>query len=380
MAMAGRWRWTSLVVALLLAGVLAAPARAIGEFGPPVTIENPPCDFTFNVDQAQDASGVTHGFSTLWGDCNQNFAVNYFEGSGSGWTVEATPYRGFVVAVAWDTTGTYLLYVDASLNLRITKRQSNGVYIQGRLLSTNVRFDGSTAQGDVVATGGRWWAVWREHLAPGGGPGDEFDQTDLFQAYTIGGTYVPRGRITSNPRWDSAPTLALTPATTFPIRLVWVRGGSDFGAPTESDLRRALGDQGGGWISNTLATAGFLNLWPEVKMLGTTTYVVWNRDGRTVQANNATGSFLSKTFLTPAMQNHRPRLTVAPGHVAVGWTTQGTFNAFVAERVGTSWAGTTASPIGLSRLQILVGIAATGGNVTATIVSNDSQLYSTTET
>ena len=39
-----------------------------------------------------------------------------------------------------------------------------------------------------------------------------------------------------------------------------------------------------------------------------------------------------------------------------------------------------ASPIGLERLQILVGIAATGGNVTATIVSNDSQLYSTTET
>jgi hypothetical protein len=107
---------------------------------------------------------------------------------------------------------------------------------------------------------------------------------------------------------------------------------------------------------------------------------VWNRDGRTVQANNATGAFLSRTFVTPAMQNHRPRLTVAPGHVAVGWTAAGTFDAFVAERVGTSWTGRTASPAGLTRPQILVGVAATGGNVTATIVSAGLQLYSTTET
>ena len=370
-----------LFLVVLLAGVMATPARAIGEFGPPVTIDDPPCDFTFNVDQAQDASGVTHGFSTLWGDCNQDLAIRYYEGSGAGWTVEATPYRGFVVAVAWDTTGTYLLYMDATLNLRITKRQTNGVYIQGRLLSsrTNVGIDGSIAQGDVVATGGRWWAVWREHVTPGGGPGGEFDQTELFQAYTIGGTYSPRERITGNPSWDGFPSLALTPGTTFPIRLVWKRGGSDFGA-NEGDLRRALGDADGGWISTTLATAGFLNTWPEVQMLGTTTYVVWNRDGRTVQANNATGTFLSKTFLTPAAQNHRPRLAVSPGHVVVGWTTAEALDAFVAERVGTSWTGRVASPAGLTRPQVLAGVAGTGGTATATIVSFGSQLYSATET
>jgi hypothetical protein len=381
MAVAGRWRWVSLIVAVLLAGVMATPARAIGEFGPPVTIDNPTCEFdAFNVDQVQDASGVTHGFSDLWGtDCNSGFVIRYFEGSGAGWTVEDTPFRGFVVAAAWDTTGTYLLYVDRSLDLRISKRQSDGVYIQGRLLSTNVRFDGSTAQGDVVATGGRWWAVWREHVAPGGGPGDELDQTELFQAYTIGGTYVPRERITSNPSWDGFPSLALTPGTTFPIRLVWKRGGSDFGA-NAGDLRRALGGADGGWISTTLATAGFLNTWPEVQMLGTTTYVVWNRDGQTVQANNATGTFLSKTFVTPAAQNHRPRIVVAPGHVVVGWTTAGTLDAFVAERVGTSWTGRVASPAGLTRPQVLVGVAATDGTATATVVSFGSRLYSATET
>ena len=377
-------RMFSLVAAVLLLAALAAPARAIDPFGPPVTISDPPCEFdAFNVDLARDTSEVAHGFVDLWGtDCNADFGIDYFEGSGTTWTREATPYRGFVVAVTWDPTGTYLLYVDAArLELRITKRLTNGTYTGGRLLSTHVGPDGSSAQGDVVATGGQWWAVWREHVAPGGSPGSEFDQTELFQAYSIGGTLHPRQRITSNPRWDGAPSLALTPATTFPLRLVWTRGGSDFGASTESDLRRALGNAGGGWISTTLATAGFHNFWPDVQVLGTTTYVTWNRDGRTVQANNASGTFLSHTFNTPAAQNHRPRIAVSPGNLVVGWTvpTSTSFRAFVAERVGSSWTGAYASP-SVTRLQLLQGVAPRSGTATAVILSFRSRLYATTET
>ena len=172
-------RGLSLVAAVLLVGALAVPARAMGFLGPPVGIWDPVCDFdAFNVDLVRDASEVAHGFADLWGCPTPDFRIDYFEGSGTTWTRQATPYRGFVVAVAWDTTGTYLLYVDiARLELRITKRLTNGVYTGGRLLSTHVSFDGSSAQGDVVAVGGQWWAVWREHVAPGGIPGDEFDQT-----------------------------------------------------------------------------------------------------------------------------------------------------------------------------------------------------------
>jgi hypothetical protein len=85
-----------LVMAVLLAGVVAAPALAIGAFGPPVTIDNPTCSFDgFNVDQAQDASGVTHGFSSLYGsDCNTDLVIRYFQGSAAGWTVESTPSGG----------------------------------------------------------------------------------------------------------------------------------------------------------------------------------------------------------------------------------------------------------------------------------------------
>jgi hypothetical protein len=376
-------RLLPLGAALLLVAVLATPARAIGSFGPPVGIDDPPCTFDgFNTDLARDTGEVAHGFTDLWGSsCNTGVRIDYFEGSGTAWTREATPYHGFVVAVAWDRTGTYLLYVDiARLELRITKRLSNGTYTGGRLLSTHVGPDGSLAQGDVVAAGGQWWAVWREHVAPGGSPGDEFDQTDLFQAYTVGGTLHARQRITTAPQWDSAPALARTPAGTFPLTLVWARGGSDFN-PGQTDLRRALGNAGGSWSSSSLATLGVLNFWPDVQVDGTTTYVAWNRDGRTVAADNRAGSFASHTFNTPGVQNVPPRVAVSSGSVSVGWTapTSTTFRAFVARQAGSAWTGTFASPASATRRQLLEGIAPKAGKATAVILSLGSRLYATNE-
>ena len=106
-------RGLSLVAAVLLVGALAVPARAIGSLGRRISIWDPVCDFdAFNVDLVRDTSEVAHGFADLWGCPTPDFRIDYFEGSGTTWTRQATPYRGFVVAVAWDTTGTYLLYVD----------------------------------------------------------------------------------------------------------------------------------------------------------------------------------------------------------------------------------------------------------------------------
>jgi hypothetical protein len=376
-------RLLPLGAALLLVGMLATPARAIGSFGPPVSIDDPPCAFDgFNADLARDADEVAHGFADLWGsNCNTGVQIDYFQGSGTTWTREPTPYHGFVVAVAWDPTGTYLLYVDiARLELRITKRLANGTYTGGRLLSTHVGPDGSLAQGDVVAADGQWWAVWREHVAPGGSPGDDFDQTDLFQAYTVGGALHARQRITADSHWDSAPTLARTPASTFPLTLVWARGGSDFD-PGQTDLRRALGSAGGTWSSSGLTTLGILNFWPDVQIDGTTSYVTWNRDGRTVAADNRGGPFASHTFNTPGIQQARPRIAISSGSVSVGWTapTSTSFRAFVAKRVGATWTGTYASPASATQLQFLQGVAAKGGKATAVILSMGSRLYATKE-
>jgi hypothetical protein len=113
-------------------------------------VYDPPCPFDdFSVDAAQDTSGVAHGFAQLW--CEDDLTIHYFEGSGGTWTQEATPYQGFVMGVAWDTTGTYLLYLDVrqGQGVRITKRLTDGTYTPGRLLSRNW-----ASSSDTRAT---WW-------------------------------------------------------------------------------------------------------------------------------------------------------------------------------------------------------------------------------
>jgi hypothetical protein len=361
------------ILAVVLLVVAAAPARAIGSFGSPVSVYDPPCSFdSFSVDAAQDTSGIAHGFAQLWGGtCGNNPPIHYFQGTGATWTQETTPYHGSVMGVAWDTTGTYLLYMDfrSSPEVRITKRLTDGTYTPGRLLSTS----GASAnpEGDVVATGGRWWAVWAEFT---GAP----SQLDLFQAYTIGGSLHAHQRITSHPLWDGGPTLALTPGSIFPVTLIWVRGNTEGESATQTELRRALGSADGSWSSSTLATAGFNNFWPDARVVGTTTYLTWIRDGGAMVADNRSGGFVSHRFRTPAIEHGRPRVGVSGGIVYAGWTTP-VNRTFVAARVGGVWSGAYASPAGLSRHQFLVGLAPRAGRATALNLSVSSRLYATTE-
>jgi hypothetical protein len=176
------------------------------------------------------------------------------------------------------------------------------------------------------------------------------------------------------------PTLARTPAGTFPLNLVWSRGGSDFGA-NPADLRRALGNSGGTWSSNSFATLGSFNFWPDAQVVGTTTYVTWLRDGKAVAADNGGGPFTSHTFNTPAILNGPPSIAVSSGTVVVGWTapTSTSQRSFVAERVGSTWTGVFASPSSATRLQVLANVVPQTGTTTAVIVSFGSRLYATTE-
>ena len=360
------------IMAIVLLALSATPAGAIAAFGPPVSVYDPPCSFdSFSVDAAQDSNGIAHGFAQLsGGSCGNDPPIHYFQGTGTTWTQETTPYRGTVMGVAWDTTGTYLLYLDlrSSPEVRITKRLTDGTYTPGRVLSRS----GASAnpEGDVVATGGQWWAVWTEFTG---------SQLDLFQAYTIGGSPHARQRITTNPLWDWGPTLALTPGSTFPLTLIWVRGNTEGESATQTDLRRALGSASGSWSSSTLATLGFNNFWPDARVVGTTTYLTWIRDGGAMVADNQSGRFVSHRFNTPAIEFGRPRVGVSSGIVFVGWTT--TVNrTFVAARVGGVWSGAFASPAGVPRHQFLVGLVPSASKATALNVSVTSRLYATTET
>jgi len=365
---------------LTLCLAVAPPASAIGAFGTPRTVVDPGCgpDVAAS-DFVQDTSGRSRGFVNLFGsDCNAAQKITYVSGLNGTWSRQATPYRGFPVASAWDSTGTYLLYVGyPTLGLYVTKRYSNGSFGTPRLLSSRVGPDGSLLSGDLVARNGRWWAVWREHVSGTGTPGDEFAQTELFQAHTFDGVFHGRTRITANPRWDGAPSLALTPGTGYPVRLVWTRGDSDFGGAAGTDLWLATSTAAGVWTSAPFATVGTNNFWPDVAVVGSSVLVAWNRDGRILAASRTGSATMTKSFAVPGLQHVRPRLAAFGGVVAVAWTGTG-YRSYVAERVGSTWSGTYATPV-TPGIQHLVGVATSGGRSTAISMFHGSRLVSTTE-
>jgi hypothetical protein len=311
-----------LSLALLLAA--AMPARAVGAFGPPVTVVPSPCPFIFaDLDGALGSDGATRGFVTYNGT-GCDFEIWYFQGSGSSWTRQLSPYRGIVLGVAVDGRDTYLLY-HASDGVRITKRTAAGVFTPGRRLSTLPMGDFQPG-GDVIATGGTWWAVWDEPAGPVG----EFAQTELFQAKTYG-TDLARQRITFNGACDDGPSLARRAGGG--AVLAWAR--NDCLRGEVSDVWIASSTNGA-WTSRPLATGGNLNTQPDLFTTATAVFIAFTRDGRAVEADNTSGAFRSHTFVTLA--GFRPRVAVSLGRVFVIWTTPQN-RTFLAERVAGAWTG-----------------------------------------
>ena len=150
-----------------------------------------------------------------------------------------------------------------------------------------------------------------------------------------------------------------------------------FRSGSGSHLRRALGSSAGTWSSSQFESLGSANFWPDATVSGVATYVTWNRDGRTVEADDTNGGFASRTFLTSA-QNRPPQIAVSSGSVAVGWSTL-PGRAFVAKRVGSTWSGAYASPSSATRIQVVVGVTFKAGKVTALIASGGFRLYAATE-
>jgi hypothetical protein len=346
------------------------PASAVGPMAGPVTVLNPACDpGAVHADLTTDPAGISHGFVNLWGsDCNATDVITYVQGRGTGWTRVTSPYRGFPLATAWDSTGTYLLFVNRSdLSLRIAKRTTGGTFGATRVLSDRVSSDGTLLSADLVASGGRWWAVWREHVTATGGEGDEFAQTELFQAYTFGdGKLHPRERVTNRPEWDGAPSLAMSTTASgpgYPIRMVWTRGESDFGGTgTGTDIWIATATKPGVWSSSkAMATLGTNNFWPDVVIAGSKTFVTWNRDGRTLAAYDSGSSWVTKSFLTLGIQHIAPRIDARDSTVAVAWTavSGASYRTYLAELAGGTWTGSWASAP-TAALQFLVAVGTQG--------------------
>jgi hypothetical protein len=344
--------------ALAGALVVVAPARgAVQPFGPAVTVLSPGHPFGWaSGDAAVGSDGIIRGFVAFSGDGSwDDDAIRYFEGSGSTWTSTVSPYRGSVLAVAWDGSATYLLYQTQNGAIHITKRTAAG-FTGGRPLWMGIA-SGTTA--DLVAAGGNWWAVWSH----GYGPGGEFAQAELVQALTLGRGHFHDGisgqRITFNPQSDRSPSLTLLPngGSGGQVLMAWVR---DDGARGEqSAIRYARAAFDGRWTSQSYPTGGRADS-PDLFTYGPVVFSAYQRDGRIVQATNPPSGIVSNRFMTPG---HGPRVASSYGKTFVGWVSSRSGHIMVGEATAPGVAGELdLTPT--ARPQALLAVTGRGGKAT----------------
>jgi hypothetical protein len=314
--MTRRFLSLSLVALLMPAALLAwaTPAAAVGPFGPVVTVVQAGCrpDGSASGDSVVGSDGIVRGFvSFTGGNCGTNPLIRYFEGSGASWTSIVSPYRGRVLGVAWDGSATFLLHTDGS-NIRITKRDSSG-FTPGRVLSTHFgeRF---VPSGDVIAAGGRWWAVWSEQVGSGLAA-----QNDLFQGLTLGQGHfhdgINRQRITFVGLDDTEPSLTFVPGggSNGQAMLAWHRQDIPLGGNV---IRVARAHFDGRWSSQSYTPANRQASSPDLFTYGPIIFGTYVLDNQIIQATNPPASLITNSFST----GYGPRIGSSGGRTFVAWT------------------------------------------------------------
>jgi hypothetical protein len=336
------------------------PAAALGSFGPVTEVYDPDCRAAdVSGDAAVGSDGVVRGFTvSSGGSCPASPAIRYFELDGADVVLHTTSQRGDIVAVASDTTGVYLLYQAGDGSLRLIKRRSNGTMTTSRVLSRVA--EGGPVEGDLVASGGSWWAVWTEPRGHG---------VTLNQARTIG-TDVKFQRLANNGGLELSPSLALRPGNQ--VAMAWSRAGSIDSLSVE--LWVASTDSTGRWRSRPFELAplqsGLAHLLPSIAAHGSETYLAWQANERIVVATNDGGTWRSKVFMTPGAA---PSVSTSQGKVFVGFTSLNSpGRAFLAQRNAT-WTGAFVSPR-TPYDQLMAGTFAARGKVTALMLS-PTRLY-----
>jgi len=336
----------TLVVALALGLVVAfvAPARASWTVGSAATVLPSGCRPT---GQAGDATagpdGVVRGFAGFQGgSCTSAAGLRWFEGPGGHWRQVVSPYQGRALAVADDGTSTWVLYA-APDGTRLGAASRTGVFTPSSRLSAT-----TALAGDLVAAGGRWWAVWTERTSSSG-------LASLFQARTLG-SVAARQRVTISAVVDARPSLARAASGT--AVLVFDRTN-----PTTRRSNLIIGrNPGAAWEWRSLTTDGASRS-PSLAMAGQTTHVAWQRGSRVVHADNGGGTFRSHTFASPGTG---PRLAVSAGRVQLAWTLTRPgkpSHVFLAERSGANWVGNDVTPAA-GTPETALAVAAAGGTAT----------------
>jgi hypothetical protein len=381
--MARHWRRVGAVTLLagLVAGVLAAlptaASAAAPSFGAPVTVVSAGCNFEdVTGDSTLSSDGLTRGFVAFQGgSCADEPAIRYFRQSGAGWTAVTSPYHGRVLAVAGDGIATWLLYADGA-GIHLGQRTAGGTFAASHQLSPNGLGGAAFPTGDVVASAGKYWAVWTEQVGPGG----EFAQQDLFQALTLGQGHfhdgIARQQITNTPSDDDIePSLTLDPAAAGSagrVVMVWTR--TDGAQGLRSRLRTASAAFDGHWTSRQWTANATFAGGADLHTIFSSKVIVaaYVANGRIVQATGAPATVATNRFGT----GFGPRATRSLGANFTAWT-NGSEHLALAKSGG---AGSISFQVDLNPgagAQRLIGISASGGKATVLGASFTSdRLYS----
>jgi hypothetical protein len=362
-----RWR-LRLGAAVLLLAAMAGPGEASAASLTSVFTPNCGAEFASAGFAEAGADGRTRGFVEVNGDgCDPDERVWFVEGAGRSWLEpEVTPYRGVVLAAAGDARGTWVLFQGLS-GVFLGRRTGPGAYTRPQALSTFTRPQAALPSGDLMVSGGRWWAVWSEHVGPAGMPA----QAELFEAGTLARAPVAKRPVTSHPHGDIEPSVMFDPDRGA-LTLAWVRRAP---GALVSELRVAHARPGEPWSSRVVSRPGTLNLNPTLALSGDRdgegVTLAWQQDLRVVLSVQG-----ADPEVVSSAAGVRPHLTVAEGEVRVGWTEPGTRGrAVVAEPGGDGWAERVLAPE-LRTDQTLVGLTGTREGVgNAMVLTKRGELY-----
>jgi hypothetical protein len=345
--------------AVALMVVLAVPGTAAAAYSSATPVVAAGCSAESVSGDAARAGSRVRGFVSFDGDdCGQEQVIHWFAGHDDDWRSDQTPYKGHVLAAARDGDASAVLYANGAGTF-LGRRDAAGDYAAPRRLSRHGLTGAVIPSGDLIASGGRFWAVWNEQVGPGG----EFAQTELFQSQNIGsGHYfdgvMKRTRITRSRAGDDTPTLVAAPlgkgeAT---YALAWSR--NDGAQGERSVLRFARATADGKWAKTTFARRGY-NAWPDLFAAKNALWLTWTRNNRPVVTHETAGGWADgKTF-----RHHRgmtPAVSVSARRPVVAWTSLRPRDVKVAERRDGDWSVRNLTKAGNGARQLLALTSAQG--------------------
>lgn len=305
------------------AATTAQQASAAPSWDSPFTVVGDSCwDGT---DASISAGGTIVGFTS----CDER--LKFFQNRDTTRVVVNSPYKGTVIASAWDgSNATYVLFQQDG-HLKLGKRtHSTGTFGTPIILSMTFGHKGYDA--DLVARDGKYWAVWSQSV--GGAP---YYQSELFQRRTLNGpvgtTQITNTAANVN---DTSPALAYADGK---LTLVWARKtGTD---PTEAGVIKIATSTGSSWTSRTFASVGdhFVDR-PRVAVSQGKTYVIWVRDFSTYESDNASGTWVSHRVGAAA---NAMSISVSAGNVFIGSNPSGSSGIQVYQRKAGVWSSFTAT-------------------------------------